>query len=59
MLIQGRGKQIMDEYSSHVRYAAGRAEIQIGDKSFTVERRDSQNNAYGCPIELIIGALGS
>jgi hypothetical protein len=42
-----------------VRYAAGRADVHIGDRSLTVERRDDDARAAVCPIELISAALGS
>ena len=36
-----------------------RADINIGEKYFTVARRDAKGNPEMCPVELIIGALGS
>jgi hypothetical protein len=47
----------MDDCVS-VRYAAGRAEVQIGDRRLEVERRDAEGRTRTCPIELVSAALG-
>ena len=47
------------DYQSNIRLSNGRAEIQIGDISFAVTRRDTDSRHYMCPVEMVIGALGS
>jgi hypothetical protein len=42
-----------------VRYVDGHAQVQIGDRALTVDRRDDRSRTYTCPIELITAALGS
>ena len=49
----------MNEYSSHVKYENGKAQVQFGSRSFAVARRDSAGGYLCCPIELVVGALGS
>ena len=49
----------MKKYSSHTRLVEGRAEVQIGNRSFTIARRDERNRSHTCPVELVVGALGS
>jgi hypothetical protein len=49
----------MNEYSSHVKYENGKAQVQFGRRSFTVARRDAAGGYLCCPIELVVGALGS
>lgn len=49
----------MKKYSSSVCLVEGRAEVQIGNRSFTISRRDEHNRSYTCPVELVVAALGS
>ena len=49
----------MQNYSSHVKYENGKAQVQFGNRSFTVTRRDTESDYLYCPIELVVGALGS
>jgi hypothetical protein len=35
------------------------ADIQIGDRQMSVDRRDNSARANTCPIELVSAALGS
>ena len=49
----------MTESYSHVRFVNGKAEVHFDGRSFTVAGRDAQNSTLCCPIELVIGALGS
>jgi len=49
----------MKKYSSRIRLVEGRAEVQIGNRSFTVARRDEHNRSHTCPVELVVAALGS
>ncbi len=49
----------MNEYSSHVKYKNGKAQVQFGSRSFTVARRDAEGAYLCCPTELVAGALGS
>lgn len=49
----------MLKYSSHTLLVEGRAEVQIGNRSFTIARRDEHNRFHTCPVELVVGALGS
>ena len=49
----------MNDYSSHVKYEKGKAQVQFGNRSFAVARRDSAGAYLCCPIELVVGALGS
>ena len=49
----------MHNYSSHVTYENGNARVQFGNRSFTVNRRDTAGEYLCCPIELVVGALGS
>jgi hypothetical protein len=41
------------------RYTAGRAEVQLGDRLLSIERRDDAGRTCSCPIELISAALSS
>jgi hypothetical protein len=50
---------IMLKCSSHTRLVEKRAEVQIGNKSFTIARRDEHNRSHTCPVELVVAALGS
>jgi hypothetical protein len=49
----------MTEYSSHVRFVNGTAEFRFDGRSFTVADRNAQDSSLCCPIELLVGALGS
>jgi hypothetical protein len=49
----------MTESYSHVRFVNGHAEVQFDSRSFTVAGRDERHRSTCCPIELVIGALGS
>lgn len=49
----------MTESYSHVRFVNGRAEVQFDSRSFRVAGRDARNSSLCCPIELVVGALGS
>ena len=42
-----------------VRYADGCAEVRIGERLLQVQRRDNEERAYTCPVELVSTALGS
>ena len=42
-----------------VRYTDGHAEVQIGDRTLDVDRRDDASRIHTCPIELVTAALGS
>ena len=42
-----------------VQYAAGQAEVHIGERVLHVERRDDDARTTTCPIELVSAALGS
>lgn len=49
----------MTAYSSHVKLVNNRAEVHFGNRSFTVAGRDAEDSSLCCPIELMVGALGS
>ena len=49
----------MTESSSHVRFVNGKAEVHFDNRSFTVAGREACNSTLCCPIELVVGALGS
>ena len=49
----------MQNYSSYVKYENGKAQVQFGNRTFTVTRRDTDDDYRFCPIELVVGALGS
>ena len=49
----------MTESSSHVRFVNGKAEVHFDSRSFTVSDREAPNRSLCCPIELVVGALGS
>ncbi len=42
-----------------VRYVDGRAEVQVGERSLMVNRRDDETRTFTCPLELVTAALGS
>ena len=42
-----------------VQYAAGQAQVRIGQRVLQVERRDDDQRSSSCPIELVSAALGS
>ncbi len=49
----------MAESSSHVYFVNGRAEVHFSNRSFTVAGLDAGNSSLCCPVELVVGALGS
>ena len=49
----------MLEYSSRTRLVEEHAEVQIGNRSFTIACRDEHNRSHTCPVELVVAALGS
>ena len=44
---------------STIRLIDGSAEIEIGGRTFTVSKRDAAHSTDMCPVELVVGALGS
>jgi hypothetical protein len=42
-----------------VHYTGAHAQVEIGERTFTVDRRDNADRSYTCPIELVTAALGS
>ena len=42
-----------------VRYVDGHAVVRAGDRTIEVDRRDNEQRAATCPIELVTAALGS
>ena len=42
-----------------VQYAAGQAQVCIGQRTLQVERRDDDQRSSSCPVELVSAALGS
>jgi hypothetical protein len=42
-----------------VQYAAGQAQVRIGQRTLLVESRDDDQRSSSCPIELVSAALGS
>ena len=42
-----------------VQYAAGQAEVHIGERVLQVGRHDDDSRTATCPMELIAAALGS
>ena len=49
----------MTDYTTHVRLVNGQAEVQTGRSVYTVSRKDIHDDPNSCPVELVIGALGS
>ena len=49
----------MTKSYSHVRFVNGKAEVQVDSRLFTVASRNARNSSLCCPIELVVGALGS
>ena len=49
----------MSDQISNVRLVEGQARVQTGSKTYIVSRRDAQDDALFCPVELVVGALGS
>ncbi len=49
----------MNKYYSCVTYENGAAQVKFGSQLFTVARRDAADGHLCCPIELVVGALGS
>jgi hypothetical protein len=41
-----------------VRYVDGRANVRIGERALTIDRRNDLSRADSCPIELVTAALG-
>jgi hypothetical protein len=41
-----------------VQYAAGQAQVRIGQRTLQVERHDDDQRTSLCPIELVSAALG-
>ena len=48
-----------DDHTTYVRLIDGRAEVQIGERTLNVSRRDIPDETYNCPVELLTAALGS
>ena len=51
--------ETMSDQISNVRLVEGRAQVQTGSKTFIVSRGDAQDDTLFCPVELVVGALGS
>ena len=47
------------DYTTRVRLVNGQAEVQTGSTVYTVSRKDVHDHPNSCPVELLIGALGS
>jgi hypothetical protein len=47
------------DYTTHVRLVNGQAEVQTGSNVYTVSRKDIHDDPNSCPVELVVGALGS
>ncbi len=54
----GRKAAVMGQVST-IRLIDGSAEIKIDGRTFTVSRRDAAHSTDMCPVELVVGALGS
>lgn len=50
---------IMAESTTYVRFVNGKAKVHFDSRSFTVAGREAGNSSLCCPIELVVGALGS
>ena len=49
----------MTDYTTHVRLINGQAEVKTASTVYTVSRKDIQDDPNSCPVELLVGALGS
>lgn len=49
----------MTDYTTHVRLVNGQAEVQTGSTVYTISRKDIHDDPNSCPVELVVGALGS
>lgn len=49
----------MTVFHSRVTLVNGRAEVHFGNRTFTVAGKDAEESSLCCPIELMVGALGS
>ena len=50
---------MMTAYDASVSLVDGQAHVTIGNNRFIVSARESTKDSYNCPVELVIGALGS
>ena len=44
---------------STIRLKDGQAKLAVGERIFTLSRRDAGGNTGMCPVDMIVGALGS
>ena len=44
---------------STIRLEDGQAKLAVGERIFAVSRRDAGGNTGMCPVDMIVGALGS
>ena len=44
---------------STIRLEDGQAKLTVGERIFAVSRKDAGGNAGMCPVDMIVGALGS
>lgn len=49
----------MSDRNATVSLVAGLARVQIGRNTFTVAEREAEDKNYNCPLDLVVGALGS
>ena len=49
----------MNDDTIQVKLIEGQAEVSLRNRRFYVSRRDLPDEPYNCPVELVVGALGS
>lgn len=49
----------MADLTTHIKLIDGRAEVRSANHLYRVSRRDLPDEPFSCPVELLVGALGS
>lgn len=49
----------MNDDMIQVKLIEGQAEVSMRNRRLNVSRRDLPEDPYNCPVELVVGALGS
>ena len=49
----------MADPTTHIKLVDGQAEVKSANRLYRVSRRDRTGETFSCPVELLVGALGS
>jgi hypothetical protein len=52
-------EDLMTDLTTHIKLIDGQAEVKSATHRYRVARRDLPDSPFSCPVELVVGALGS